>query len=165
MLDAGQWYAAVADAKLAGFTWFELLTAYDDLGRSDQLIVVLRLRDAAGRDATELTVGLDREAAELPDISDLFGGASWGQRYVHDFYGVTFTGADLRPLLNHDGGAPLRKDVILGARAVTPFPAADQRRGTVAGVPDPAVWGDRDPALPPATPQELLAQSSRRRRR
>lgn len=164
MVEPEGWREAVAEAKASGYTWFELLTAHDDLGRSNQIIVTLLLRDAS-QDQLTLDVGVDRDSPELDPIDDLFAGAAWGQRYVHDFYGVRFPGADLSPLLNHDGGAPLRKDAVLGARAVTPNPSADPRRGVVAGVPDPEVWGDRDPNLPPPRPEELISQPGRRRRR
>ena len=164
MVEPDGWRAAVTAAKGAGYTWFELLTAQDDLGRSNNIIVTLLLRNAS-QGTTTLQVAVGRDNPELDRIDDLFAGAGWGQRYVHDFYGVRFRGADLSPLLNHDGGAPLRKDAVLGARAVTPNPSADPRRGVVAGVPDPKVWGDRDPSLPPPTAEELIAQPGRRRRR
>lgn len=110
------WLDAVTTARDDGFTWYDLLTAHDDLGRSGDIVVTLVLRDA---DRTQLhfITHLTRDDAVLPDISDIFAGASWGQRYVHEFYGVRFEGADLRPLLNHAGGAPLRKDVVLPAHA------------------------------------------------
>lgn len=165
MLTAEAWRDAVAQAKTEGFTWFDVLTAHDNVGRSNEIIVTLRLINRSTGESRQIEVAVDRDAPVLDDISDLFAGAAWGQRYVHDCYGVTFSGADLRPLLIHDGNAPLRKEFILGARAVIESPASGDRRGQAAGVPDPAVWGRRDPSLPPPSAQEIIGGSGSRRRR
>lgn len=165
MFEPEGWVKAIVDALARGFIWYDLLGAYDDLGRSDAIIVTLRLRNPTTGQVIELQVGVDRDLAELPDISDLLPGARWGQRYVHDFYGVRFIGADLRPLLNHEGGAPLRKDFVLGARVVAAPSVPDGRKGPIPGIPEPWIWGDRDPELPPPTPAEIIGSGSRRRRR
>lgn len=165
MLGADAWRDAVAQAKADGFTWFDVLTAYDNVGRTNEIVVLLRLLNRDSGQTREIVVGVDRDRPVLDDISDLFAGAAWGQRYVHDCYGVQFPGADLRPLLIHDGTTPLRKEFVLGARAVIPSPASDERRGQAAGVPDPAVWGNRDPGLPPPTAEDIVGASGSRRRR
>lgn len=165
MPDPSTWADDVASAQRDGFTYYDLLTAHDDIGRTGTIVVTLRLRNPGSGEVTTLVTAVPRDEARLPDIAALFPGAAWGQRYVHDFYGVRFDGADLRPLLNHDGGAPLRKDFVLAARAVVPYPADDDRRGQPPGVPAPEVWGDRDPTLAPATPDEIVSSATTRTRR
>jgi NADH-quinone oxidoreductase subunit C len=47
-----------------------------------------------------------------PTITDIYPGASWLEREVHDFYGIKFSGnPDLRPLLMYEDADchPLRK--------------------------------------------------------
>lgn len=165
MLTTEQWRPAIEQAMESGFTWYNALTAYDNAGRSSEIVVTLHLMNRTAGQRCELSTATDRDAPELPDISDLFAGAAWGQRYVHDCYRVRFLGADLRPLLIHERTAPLRKDFVLGARAVTPFPAEGDRRGQNAGVPDPSVWGDRDPNLPAPSADEIVGAARFRRRR
>ncbi|MDY0164079.1 NADH-quinone oxidoreductase subunit C [Desulfobotulus sp.] len=50
---------------------------------------------------------------EAPTISDIFHGAAWYEREIHDFFGITFTGnEDMRPLILSEldaGFHPLRK--------------------------------------------------------
>ena len=81
---------------------------------------------------------------------------------------LTLTRHSLRPLLLPDGfeGMPLRKSFQLAARASKPWPGgkepgegpgAARRRMAPPGVPDPATWGNRDPALPPAAADEIAA--------
>ena len=165
MLGAEAWRDAAVQAKTEGFTWFDVVTAYDNVGRSNEIIVSLRLLNRSTGESRQIEVAVDRDAPVLDDISDLFAGAAWGQRYVHDCYGVRFSGADLRPLLIHDGNAPLRKEFVLGARAVTPLPVSGDRRGQAAGVPDPAVWGQRDPGLLPPSAEDIVGGSGSRKRR
>jgi NADH-quinone oxidoreductase subunit C len=48
-----------------------------------------------------------------PSICDIFGGAGWLEREVHDFFGISFSGnPDMRPLLLPEDADyhPLRKD-------------------------------------------------------
>lgn len=172
-----RWRDEVADALAAGFVCYDQLVAIDDIGRSGQLRVQLRLLDPTSREERTLECQLDRADPRLDSISDLIAGAAWGQRQVRDFFGVTFTGGDNRPLLNHGGGAPLRKDAVLGARVATTWPGAlepgettaapSRRRMVPPGVPDPAVWGDRDPAAGDPDPVEVatFAVGGRVRRR
>ena len=151
---AEDWRERAARARADGYTFLANLTAVDEVGRSDDIRVLLVLErpdDGARMTIDSLT---PRGAPRLPDISDLFPGAAWLQRQVHDFFGVEFDGADLRPLIHHGGGAPLRKDVLLAARQEHVWPgalepgesdAAPGRRKLVPpGVPDPAVLADPD---------------------
>lgn len=171
-IPAEQWRERVAAAKADGFGFLLNLTAVDEVGVSDHIRVVLHLLDPDTDAVTALDVLTPRDAAELPDIADIFPGAAWLQRQVHDMFGVRFEGGDNRPLIFHGGGAPLRKDALLEQRQVTAWPgalepgetgASPSRRALVPpGVPDPEVLADPD-----ATAAEiaLSATGARVRRR
>lgn len=165
------WHADVAAARDAGFTWFEWLDCTDEVGRADELRVVVRLVDRATGEARQVETRTPRGAAEVDSIADLFAGAAWAERELADLFGVVFVGGDDRPLLlqRRFGAHPLRKDEVLGARVAVGWPgakepgesgaAAGRRRMVPPGVPDPAVWGDRDPAAGPADPAEVAASA------
>lgn len=175
-IEAPAWRAAVSGELAAGNDWFDWLGAVDEIGREDAFRVTLRLAadpDAAG---VRLEVLVPRNEPVLDTVGDLVPGASWHEREVRDFFGVSFTGGDDRPLLLRDGAAghPLRRDAVLAARVVRPWPggkepgegpAAGRRRMVPPGVPEPEVWGER--VGEPATPDEVAAsvQGGRVRRR
>lgn len=166
-----QWRERVEAAVAEGFIFLDNLTAVDEVGVSDHIRVVLWLERPSDGERRVVDALTPRDQAQLPTIADLFPGAAWLQRQVHDFFGVEFDGADNRPLIYHGGGAPLRKDVLLAARQEQHWPgalepgesdAAPSRRKIVPpGVPDPAVLAD-----PEATAAEiaLSATGSRVRR-
>jgi len=176
-VDPDAWHDAVAAALGEGHTWLDWLGAVDEIGREDGIRVIVRLAptpDADGVRIEVLTAG--RDDPRLATVADLVPGAAWHEREVRDFFGVTFEGGDNRPLLLREGtvGHPLRRDAVLAARAVRPWPgakepgdaaAAGRRRMVPPGVPDPQVWGDR--AGRPAGPEEVAAslQGGRVRRR
>lgn len=170
------WVDAVRGARAEGYAWFDLLTCVDELGRQDALRVVVRLerRDGGGTDGVRIEVLLDRSAPQLATLGGVFSGATWREREVADFFGVAFTDGDPRPLLARPDavGHVLRKDAVLAARVVTPWPggrepgdvaAAGRRRAAAAGVPDPAIWGEREGE--PASPAEVAASVAGRRSR
>lgn len=162
-----QWLDALGVARDQGHDFFDFLDAVDEVGRADEVRIVARLYDWQGAHGVQLHVRLDRDRPELPSARALFAGAVWHEREVHDFFGVDFTGGDSAPLLNHDPSTRwLRKDVVLAARAAQAWPGgkepgegpgAARRRMAPPGVPDPAVWGDRDPSLPAASADEVAA--------
>lgn len=173
--------------EVAADQWLERLTelahshpfldwigAADELGRSDELRVVARLVDFGQQPAqgVRLQTRVPRNDPHLPTASGVFAGALWHEREVHDFYGVVFDGGDQAVLLNHAAAlpgtaAPLRKDFVLGARAAQPWPGAKEpgqdasapsrRKMAPPGVPDPSIWGDRDPQLAAASAEEIAA--------
>lgn len=166
-----------ADASLS----FDWLSACDEIGLSDELRVVVRFDRAVGS-GVRLETRLPRTDPSLASVRFELPGAAWHERETSELYGITFTGSDglplpPQPLLlpaedapGHPGGWPLRKDFVLAARAVTPWPADEggaedaRRRQAPAGVPDPAVWGDRPADAGPPDPAEIAAPSGRRRR-
>ena len=177
------WPAVVEQARADGFTFFDWLGAEDQIGRSDTLRVVLALRrlDRPGEVAL-LAVDLPRSAPRLASIRGIFAGAAWHEREAAELFGVEFVGGQRgRLLLGSDFvGTPLRKDEVLAARTGVGWPGAKEpgesgdpshlgrRRLVPPGVPDPAVWGDRDPVAPEPDPAEVAESAggarSRRRR-
>ncbi|GAB3715504.1 NADH-quinone oxidoreductase subunit C [Mariniluteicoccus flavus] len=165
------WRDDVAALRDAGFTWFEWLDCVDEIGRSDELRVVLRAVDRSTGEARQVETRTPRDSPEVASIADLYAGAAWAERELHDLFGVVFTGGDDRPLLipRRFGAHPLRKDEVLGARAAVGWPGAKEpgesgatagrRRMVPPGVPDSAVWGDRDPEAGPADPAEVAASA------
>ncbi|GAA3575683.1 hypothetical protein GCM10022197_35950 [Microlunatus spumicola] len=174
-----QWHDAVAAAQADGHDWFDWLGCVDEIGVADELRVVLSLRRLDDPGATELLLAcrVPRDRPELASVRDLYAGAAWHEREAAEELGVVFLGGDQRRLLLDVGAAatPLRKDQVLGARTAEPWPGAKEpgegdagvgttgaaspsrRRMVPPGVPAPEVWGDRDPAEPPATAAEVAA--------
>lgn len=149
---AESWRAAVELARAQGFSFLANLTAVDEVGRHDHIRVLLQLERPADGARTQIDALTDRDDARLADISDLYPGAAWLQRQIHDLFGVTFDGGDNRPLIHHAGGAPMRKDVLLEQRQTAHWPGAlepgesdsspSRRKIVPPGVPDPAVLAD-----------------------
>jgi NADH-quinone oxidoreductase subunit C len=175
-----EWLAAVESLKADGFDYFDWLGCVDEIGRQDCLRVVLVIRNVGqGAELRMLSCSLPRSAPRLDTVSGVFAGAAWHEREVAELFGVEFIGGDHRPLLLSPEfeGTPLRKDEVLAARTGMSWPGAKEpgeseaspsrRRLVPPGVPDPAVWGDRDAAQPPADPAEVAesAVGGRVRRR
>lgn len=148
------WRAEAEAALAGGYTFLLNLTAVDEVGRSDHIRVLLRLLDSKTGGERTIDTLAERDDPHVADLADLFPGAAFLQRQVHDFFGVEFDGGDNRPLIHHGGGAPLRKDVLLTGRLETAWPGAlepgesgaspSRRKLVPPGVPDPAVLADPD---------------------
>jgi NADH-quinone oxidoreductase subunit C len=175
---AEQWVEAVTAARDDGFAFFEWLAGVDEIGRAEVIRVVLVLRSLERVAETRmLSTEVPRDEPRLDTISHLFAGAGWHEREAGEMFGVEFVGGDPRRLLlaPEFEGTPLRKEEVLAARAAVPWPGAKEpgessvstagpgaqapgrRRMVPPGVPDPAVWGDRDPAAGPAAPGDVAA--------
>ncbi|WP_427384747.1 NADH-quinone oxidoreductase subunit C [Janibacter sp. G56] len=167
-VDARDWHASVTEARAAGHTFFDWLSAVDRTHdeTAPGFDVVVHLLDVTHRGnlrATLLTTRVaDGEA--LASITDLYPGAAWHERETHEMFGIGFDGFDdgtglgLRPLLLPEGfiGTPLRKSFVLAARASKVWPggkepgegpegsskAPSRRKVAPPGVPDPQ-WGPR----------------------
>lgn len=172
-VEPANWTSAVAVALADGFRHFDFLTAVDEAGRAGGFSVHARLvnADDPHLPAVRLSTEIPREPAELDSISFLIAGASWCERETTDFFGIAFRGGSDRHLLvpRTHGTFPLRKEEVLGARVVAHWPGAKEpgeraagarRRLAPPGVPDPATWGDRDPALPPPTADDIAASTA-----
>jgi len=176
-----EWFAEVtglyADASLS----FDWLSACDEIGAVDEFRIVIRF-DRADGSGFRLETRVSRTEPRLPSLRDVIPGVTWHERETSEFFGIAFASSDgiplpANPLLipgenapGHPGGWPLRKDYVLGARAVTSWPADAggaedaRRRQAPAGVPDPALWGARPADAGPPDPAEIAAPSGRRRR-
>lgn len=167
MVAVSEWVDAVSDARSEGCRALVSIGAVDELGQADEIRVECHLRGAGRSIIVETRVPrgeTPETAGELASLTSILPGAAWYEREIHDFFGVRFRGDEMwrldEPLLNRAGGAPLRKDVPLAARAAAVWPGAKEpgadsapsrRRMVPPGVPDPELWGDRDPnATPPA---------------
>ncbi|HEY5845991.1 MAG TPA: NADH-quinone oxidoreductase subunit C [Microlunatus sp.] len=180
MITAANWLSAVESARSEGYA-FDWLGCVDEIGQRDCLRVVLSLRHLDRPAEPELLLGVDvgRDASELDSLRSVYAGAAWHEREAAELFGVSFAGGDHRRLLlaPEFEGVPLRKDEVVAGRAGVPWPGAKEpgesdaspsrRRMVPPGVPDPAVWGDRDPGAPSAQPAEVAesAVGGRVRRR
>lgn len=173
-----EWVPAARTAVEEGYAFFDWLDCVDEIGRAEEFRVLLQLLDRGSGQSVRLETRVPRAEPELDTLAGVFGGAAWAERELADLFGVRFVGGDPTSLLiaPRYGGHPLRKDEVLGARAAASWPgakepgetgAASRRRMVPPGVPDPEVWGDRDPDAPAPTPEEIAAsaQGGRVRRR
>jgi NADH-quinone oxidoreductase subunit C len=174
------WLATVEVLRADGFDYFDWLGCVDEIGRRDCFRIVLVVRDLAQRaEPRMLKCWLPRDDPRIETVSGVFAGAAWHEREVAELFGVEFVGGERRRLLLNPGfeGTPLRKDEVLAARTGMNWPgakepgeadfSASRRHMVPSGVPEPVVWGDRDPSQPPADPAEIAesAVASRVRRR
>lgn len=177
-----EWLVAAEALKAAGFDYFDWLGCVDEIGRRDCFRIMLVVRNlAADAEPRMLSCLLSRDDPRIPSVHGVFAGAAWHEREVAELFGVEFVGGDSRRLLlNPDfHGTPLRKDDVLAARTGLDWPgakdpgesnaASNRRRMMPPGVPDAAVWGDREAGQPAADPEEVAESAAsgpvRRRRR
>jgi len=187
VVSAQEWVAAVARLREQGFGWFDSLHVVDELGRPDEdgcenLRVICRLvawHDDGEPEQVLISCLVRRDDPRLETLSSVCGGATWYEREAHDLFGITFIDGDDRPLIFHqDPGVeplrPLRKDAVLSARAVHPWPGSKEsgqsasgsrRRLSPVGVPDAEVWGARTPGDPASDHEVAQALSGGRMRR
>lgn len=170
---AAGWREAVAVAKAEGYDYFDWLGAVDQIGHpgrfeAGDFEVIVRLIDLDAHRAVMVRTVIPRDRPRLDSIADIFAGAGWHERESGELFAIEFIGGDPRRLLLSDDhvGAPLRKGAVLAARAGIDWPGAKEpggapsrRRMVPPGVPEPEIWGDRDPAAgePDA---EAVAQSA-----
>jgi NADH-quinone oxidoreductase subunit C len=158
---AERWVATLQAAKDSGLTFFDWLSAVDEL--DEGFSVVVHVADLSRHPVLHLLVRtrIPRVAPVLPSATGVYRGAAWHERETHEMFGVEFEGhPGLDPLLLPDGfeGHPLRKEFVLAARAAKPWPGAKEpgegsegaaaparRRMLPPGVPDPS-WGPHPPA-------------------
>ncbi|KQV74251.1 hypothetical protein ASC61_04115 [Aeromicrobium sp. Root344] len=161
VVEAAEWHDAAAQLKRDGYTYFDWLSAVDEHPEGFRLVLhVARVPSTSsgggGLDHLLLVTYVDRDAAAVASIADVYAGASWHERETHEMFGIDF-GLDLEPLLLPDGfeGHPLRKEFVLASRVAKPWPGAKEpgesdaesthspsrRRIKPPGVPDPEDWG------------------------
>lgn len=162
-----EWRRAASELRDAGFTFFDWLTAVDELddAQAPGFDVVAHLYDVSrpGNLREHLLRTRLPEGVPLESLTPVFPGAAWHERETHEMFGIAVVGFDdgtglgLRPLLLPNGfeGTPLRKSFVLAARASKPWPGAKEpgeghdsvrspgrRRVQAPGVPGPD-WGPR----------------------
>ena len=123
-VSADEWRTAAAAARAEGCAWFAMLTAVDDPDAGVVEVVLVVGEPGAQQ---QLRCAVDRSAPALASVADLWAGAAFAEREVHEMFGVDFAGnSDLRPLLLPAGleTPPLRRDAGLGRRAATEWPGA-----------------------------------------
>ncbi|HQE30929.1 MAG TPA: NADH-quinone oxidoreductase subunit C [Propionibacteriaceae bacterium] len=170
------WVEAITAARGEGWSHLDWLGAVDELGRSNELRVVVRLLNPTTALGIRLETRLTRDVPALASLGAVLPGAVWHEREATDLYGIHFTGGDDRPLLVAGRGEPgellehpLRKDAVLAARVAIPWPGfaddgdSTRRRMAPPGVPDPEVFGHRDSDAPALDPTALTTQTRRRR--
>jgi NADH-quinone oxidoreductase subunit C len=158
-----RWVAALGAARDAGFTYFDWLTAVDQLDAAEDagLDVVTHLWCVERREHVLLRTRVPAGDLRLATATGVFAGAAWHERETFEMFGLEFDDHPyLVPLLLPDGfeGYPLRKSFVLAARAAKAWPGAKEpgesdadhgkgspsrRKTRPPGVPDPEVWGPR----------------------
>lgn len=158
-----RWHDAAAVARdILGCARFDWLGA-EDAGRPGVLggahAVLLHVVAPDHRLGLLLRTTVEPGGA-LPSVADLWAGADWPEREVAEMFGLALAGREEpRPLLLPESfdGHPLRKDFVLTARAVLPWPGrlepgqsetapgppGRRRRHVPPGVPDDESWGAR----------------------
>jgi NADH-quinone oxidoreductase subunit C len=146
-VDPATWSDALAVLCAAGATYFDFLTAYDELELGFAVVAHVSTPDAA--DHLLLRTRVSRDAAALASVADVYRGAGWHERETHEMFGIDFVGNDaLDPLLLKADGAvhPLRKDSFLAARQDTPWPGEKE--------PTDSGGRSRRRLLPPGVPAD-----------
>ena len=114
----GDYHAAVAACREAGFTTFSDLCAVDYLARPARFeVVVILVSRALGR-RLRIRVAVPGTDPRLPTITDVYPGANFYEREAFDLYGIEFDGhPDLTRILMPDDweGHPMRKDYAVGS--------------------------------------------------
>lgn len=157
VVDAADWHDAVAGLKADGYTYFDWFSAVDEHPEGFRL--VLHLARLAPLDHLLLVTYVDREAATIASIADIFAGASWHERETHEMFGISFTtdsaALELEPLLLPDGfeGHPLRKEFVLASRVAKPWPGGKEPGESDA---DSTHSPSRRRIKPPGVPDDWL---------
>ncbi|MBM7791158.1 NADH-quinone oxidoreductase subunit C [Tenggerimyces flavus] len=179
-----RWIDALSALRAHGFSFFDFLTAVDELDAFTVACHLAALRGPGSVEHLVVRTRVPKAAASLPTAVGVFAGASWHERETHEMFGIDFPGhPGLAPLLLPDEfeGHPLRKDFVLAARVAKAWPGAKEpgesdhdtgrspsrRRVAPPGVPGPDAWGPREPGSPTPDPSAATAPArpARRERR
>jgi NADH-quinone oxidoreductase subunit C len=145
------WVPALVALSESGATFFDFLTAYDEL--QDGFAVVAHVSTPDAADHVLLRTRVPRRDPVLASATGVYAGAAWHERETHEMFGVEFEGNDrLDPLLLQPGfqGRPLRKDFVLASRVVAPWPGTKEP-GESASTPSAS---GRRRVLPPGVPAD-----------
>jgi NADH:ubiquinone oxidoreductase subunit C len=123
------WHAVVLTARDGlRCSFFDFLTVAAEPSGGFRVVCHLARWGDGAVDRLLLEAVLSEQPPRVASIADLFGGASWHEREMHEMYGVEFAGGDSRPLLLADGAPefPMRKDFFLPARSERPWPGSKE---------------------------------------
>ncbi|MFI6845576.1 NADH-quinone oxidoreductase subunit C [Kitasatospora sp. NPDC050467] len=162
---AEHWIEALTAARdVLGLSFFDWLSAVDELAEGFSVAAHLASADAPGVRHLLVRTRVPRDKAALPTAVEVYAGAAWHERETHEMFGIDFPGHPyLATLLLPDGfeGYPLRKEFVLAARVAKAWPGAKEpgesdhgdgparRKMQPPGVPDPNEWGPLKGTLPP----------------
>ena len=161
VVEPAEWHDAIRTLRDEGYTFFDWLSAVDEHPEGFRLVThLVRIRPL---DHLLVATYVDRDAARIDSITDVFAGAAWHERETHEMFGIDFpsTGsgqaAHMEPLLLPEEfeGHPLRKEFVLVSRVAKAWPGAKEpgesdsesthspsrRRVKPPGVPEPDEWG------------------------
>ncbi|MEK7252473.1 MAG: NADH-quinone oxidoreductase subunit C [Actinomycetota bacterium] len=94
--------------------------------------VLSRLGDVKDGTAVILSTDLPKDAARIPTLVGVYGGANWHEREAAEMFGIVFEGhPNTEHLYLPDGfeGFPLRKTFPLLSREVKPWPGTVEVEG------------------------------------
>lgn len=141
---AAMWLPTLLEMREQGFAYLDHLTGID---RGDAVQLVVHVMDPGTTSHELVSTSVTAVDPRIDSLTPFFAGASWHERETAEMFGVVFVGhPDPRPLLLRTtlGAPPLRKDTVLAARVVTPWPGAaepvsgnpSRRRQRPPGVPE-----------------------------
>ncbi len=151
------WHDTLSALRADGYTYFDWLSAVDEHPEGFRLVAHLLRPDPW--DHLLVVTMLEREAATVDSVADVFAGASWHERETHEMFGIEFVRADgepLEPLLLPDGfeGHPLRKEFVLASRVVKAWPGAKEPGESDHDVKTSRTGGRR--MKPPGVPEDWV---------
>lgn len=145
-----EWVTAATQARDGGMTFFDWLSAVDELDAGFR--IVLHLMNLTTHQRLLLRTLVPRDAAQVDSLATVFAGAAWHEREAAEMFGIQFAGhPGLEPLLLPDGfeGNPLRKEFLLQARQDKPWPGSKEPGESDADLADPTAPRRKRRNLPP----------------
>lgn len=170
----GAWAPALAALAGAGATYFDFLSAVDELDEGFSVVAHVSRPDAS--EHLLLRTRIPREPASLASATGVYAGAAWHERETAEMFGIDFSGytdvsgLGLRRLLLPDGftARPLRKEFVLASRVAKDWPGAKDPADPPGGGPArrkmappgvPADWA-HEPEPPPSDEPSLPSAAS-----
>ncbi|MBN1777155.1 MAG: NADH-quinone oxidoreductase subunit C [Clostridiales bacterium] len=130
-LKPGDVHAALAFLKAQGFRQLSMLTCVDWLEDKEfQLVYLLFDWDKGVR--LQMRARLDRDNPKFTTVTNIYPGAQYYERDVHEFFGVEFEGNPMSYkqlfLENWDDIPPMRKDFNSRAYSDKKFPVREYKK-------------------------------------
>lgn len=161
VVGSAAWRDVLADLKAQGYTYFDWLSAVDEVDGIRLVAHVLR-PDPWDH---QLVVTFLEPGEAAQSVADVYAGAAWHERETHEMFGLAFgTGDQPAPLLLPDGfeGHPLRKDFVLASRVVKAWPGAKEPGESDSSVSAEGASPGRRRIKPPGVPDAWLADEGER---